>query len=119
MARAKRRTVQEFGAHPVDVHVGQRVRMRRVMCGLSQTVLANRIGLTFQQVQKYNNGLNAPHAKTLKHFAKYFDVSMDDLCDPDFIKKRYELVPMTEVEEYKNAGITKEEAKKNGSKNES
>ena len=58
MARAKRRTVQEHGAHPVDVLVGQRVRMRRVLCGLSQTVLANRIGLTFQQLQKYESGMN-------------------------------------------------------------
>ena len=71
--------------------------------------LAKEVDVTFQQVQKYNNGLNAPHAKTLKHFAKYFDVSMDDLCDPDFIKKKYQLVPMTEDEEYSNAGITKEE----------
>jgi hypothetical protein len=44
---------------------------------------------------------------------------MDDLCDPDFIKKKYQLVPMTEDEEYRNAAITKEEAKKNDSKNES
>lgn len=65
MARAKRRTVQEFGAHPVDVHVGQRVRMRRVMCGLSQTALANRIGLTFQQLQKYESGMNRISASKL------------------------------------------------------
>ena len=65
MARPKRRTVQEFGAHPVDVLVGQRVRMRRVMCGLSQTVLANRIGLTFQQLQKYESGMNRISASKL------------------------------------------------------
>ncbi len=65
MARAKRRTVQEFGAHPVDVYVGQRVRMRRVMCGLSQTALANRIDLTFQQLQKYESGMNRISASKL------------------------------------------------------
>ena len=73
MARAKRRTVQEFGAHPVDVYVGQRVRMRRVMCGLSQTVLANRIGLTFQQLQKYESGMNRISASTLWLIAQELD----------------------------------------------
>ena len=73
MARAKRRTVQEFGAHPVDVYVGQRVRMRRVMCGLSQTALANRIGLTFQQLQKYESGMNRISARKLWLIAQELD----------------------------------------------
>lgn len=73
MVRAKRRTVQEFGAHPVDVYVGQRVRMRRVMCGLSQTVLANRIGLTFQQLQKYESGMNRISASKLWLIAQELD----------------------------------------------
>ena len=65
MARVKRRTVRKFGAHPVDVYVGQRVRMRRVMCGLSQTALADKIGLTFQQLQKYESGVNCISASKL------------------------------------------------------
>ena len=73
MARAKRRTVQEFGAHPVDVLVGQRVRMRRVMCGLSQTVLANRIGLTFQQLQKYESGMNRISSSKLWAISRELD----------------------------------------------
>jgi transcriptional regulator with XRE-family HTH domain len=73
MVRAKRRTVQEFGAHPVDVYVGQRVRMRRVMCGLSQTALANRIGLTFQQLQKYESGMNRISASKLWLIAQELD----------------------------------------------
>ncbi len=73
MARAKRRTVQEFGAHPVDVNVGQRVRMRRVMCGLSQTALANRLGLTFQQLQKYESGMNRISASKLWLIAQVLD----------------------------------------------
>jgi transcriptional regulator with XRE-family HTH domain len=73
MARAKRRTVQEFGAHPIDVYVGQRVRMRRVMCGLSQTALANRIGLTFQQLQKYESGMNRISASKLWLIAQELD----------------------------------------------
>jgi transcriptional regulator with XRE-family HTH domain len=43
---------------PVDVHVGNRVRMRRLMLGMSQTSLADKLGLTFQQVQKYEKGKN-------------------------------------------------------------
>lgn len=74
MARPKRRTVQEHGAHPVDVFVGQRVRMRRVMCGLSQTTLANRIGLTFQQLQKYESGMNRISASKLWLIAQELDV---------------------------------------------
>ena len=81
--------------------------------------LARQSHVTFQQIQKYISGKNAPHARTLKRFAVFFKVTMDDLCDPDFIYKRHSLVPMTEDEEYRNAGITKEEAKKNDSKNES
>ncbi len=42
--------------HPVDVHVGGRVRMRRTLLGMSQTTLGEAIGLTFQQVQKYERG---------------------------------------------------------------
>ncbi|ESQ79487.1 helix-turn-helix domain-containing protein [Asticcacaulis sp. YBE204] len=44
--------------NPVDIHVGARVRMRRKFLGLSQEALADRIGLTFQQVQKYERGTN-------------------------------------------------------------
>ena len=73
MARVKRRTVQEFGAHPVDVFVGQRVRMRRVMCGLSQTALADKIGLTFQQLQKYESGVNRISASKLWLIAQQLD----------------------------------------------
>lgn len=76
MARAGRRTVQEHGAHPVDVLVGQRVRMRRVMCGLSQTVLANRIGLTFQQLQKYESGMNRISSSKLWAIAGELDASV-------------------------------------------
>ena len=46
------------GPNPIDVHVGQRVRLRRTMLGLSQERLAEAIGLTFQQIQKYEKGAN-------------------------------------------------------------
>ena len=47
-----RRTVTKYGPHPVDVHVGGRVRMRRTMLGMTQERLGQALGLTFQQIQK-------------------------------------------------------------------
>lgn len=44
--------------HPIDVHVGGRVRLRRTMLGMSQDKLADALGLTFQQIQKYEKGVN-------------------------------------------------------------
>jgi transcriptional regulator with XRE-family HTH domain len=44
--------------HEIDRHVGQRIRMRRLLAGLSQTELGNALGVSFQQVQKYENGNN-------------------------------------------------------------
>jgi transcriptional regulator with XRE-family HTH domain len=67
-------TVLEHGPRPIDVHVGQRVRQRRVLCGLSQTELANRIGLTFQQLQKYERGMNRISASKLWQIAQVLDV---------------------------------------------
>ncbi|MEM9495433.1 MAG: helix-turn-helix transcriptional regulator [Pseudomonadota bacterium] len=46
------------GPHPIDVHVGARVRLRRLMLGMSQDKLGEALGLTFQQVQKYEKGIN-------------------------------------------------------------
>jgi len=46
------------GPDPIDIHVGGRMRMRRMMLGMSQAKLADAFGLTFQQVQKYEKGIN-------------------------------------------------------------
>jgi transcriptional regulator with XRE-family HTH domain len=56
-------------ANPIDVHVGNRVRMRRLMIGMSQEGLAERLGLTFQQVQKYEKGSNRISASRLFEMA--------------------------------------------------
>ena len=45
-------------ANPMDVHVGSRVRLRRMLLGMSQEKLGEHLGLTFQQVQKYEKGVN-------------------------------------------------------------
>lgn len=60
--------------HPVDVHVGRRVRQRRTLLGMSQTRLAHAVGLTFQQVQKYESGFNRISASRLFEFGIILDV---------------------------------------------
>ena len=60
--------------NPIDVHVGSRVRMRRAMLGMSQTTLANAIGLTFQQVQKYVKGTNRMGSSRLQQIANVLQV---------------------------------------------
>ena len=59
---------------PIDVHVGFRIRMRRAWCDMSQGTLAQAIGVTFQQVQKYEKGTNRVSASRLKEIAAVFDV---------------------------------------------
>src|SRR2546429_4245609 len=58
--------------NPVDKYVGSRVRMRRIMLGMSQEKLGEALGLTFQQVQKYEKGTNRVGASRLSRSLKYF-----------------------------------------------
>ena len=60
--------------NPIDRHVGSRVRMRRVLSGVSQEKLGDALGLTFQQVQKYEKGSNRISASRLQQIAKMLDV---------------------------------------------
>ncbi len=83
---------------PVDVHVGQRIRTRRLSAGLSQTALADGLGITFQQVQKYELGANRVGAGRLSAIARRLGVDIsffyegapgagakqDDAALPDF-----------------------------------
>jgi transcriptional regulator with XRE-family HTH domain len=59
---------------PVDKHVGSRVRMRRLMLDMSQAKLGDGLGLTFQQVQKYEKGTNRIGASRLMHIANILQV---------------------------------------------
>lgn len=72
--------------NPIDLHVGGRVRMRRKMVALSQDQLADALGLTFQQVQKYERGANRISASKLYQIAKTLQVPVsfffDGLADP-------------------------------------
>jgi transcriptional regulator with XRE-family HTH domain len=60
----------EDGPNPVDVHVGSRIRLRRKVLGMSQEKLAEKLGLTFQQVQKYERGANRVSASKLYQAAQ-------------------------------------------------
>ena len=60
--------------NPIDKHVGSRVRMRRMMLGMSQEKLGNSLGLTFQQVQKYEKGTNRIGASRLQQISQILEV---------------------------------------------
>ncbi len=60
--------------NPIDVHVGNRIRLRRTLLGLSQEKLASLLGLTFQQVQKYERGMNRVGASRLWDISKVLEV---------------------------------------------
>ena len=61
-------------AHPVDVHVGKRVRHRRWLIGMTQQQLAEKVGIKFQQIQKYETGANRVSASRLWDIAEALDV---------------------------------------------
>src|SRR5262245_41827273 len=61
-------------ANPIDKHVGSRVRMRRMMLGMSQEKLGDALGLTFQQVQKYEKGTNRIGASRLQQISLILQV---------------------------------------------
>ena len=60
--------------NPIDAHVGSRVRLRRMVLGMSQEKLGNLLGLTFQQVQKYEKGTNRIGASRLYKLSEVLDV---------------------------------------------
>ncbi|MGL4637379.1 MAG: helix-turn-helix domain-containing protein [Beijerinckiaceae bacterium] len=63
--------------NPIDIHVGARVRMRRILAGLSQEKLGDALGITFQQIQKYEKGTNRIGASRLQEAAKVLGVSVN------------------------------------------
>ena len=68
---------KDDGPHPVDVHVGARVRQRRVELGMSQEKLGAAVQLTFQQIQKYERGTNRIGASRLFEFSTILDVPIN------------------------------------------
>src|ERR1700730_6493983 len=66
---------------PVDLHVGSRVRLRRTLLGMSQEKLGNAVGLTFQQIQKYERGANRIGASRLYDMSRVLDVPVQFFFD--------------------------------------
>jgi transcriptional regulator with XRE-family HTH domain len=79
------RAEREHRPSPIDAHVGSRVRLRRTLLGMSQEKLGEALGLTFQQVQKYERGVNRIGASRLFDLARVLDVPIsfffDDMPD--------------------------------------
>jgi transcriptional regulator with XRE-family HTH domain len=67
--------------NPVDRHVGSRVRMRRIMLGMSQEKLGEGLGLTFQQIQKYEKGTNRIGASRIQQIAEILQVPVSFLFE--------------------------------------
>lgn len=72
---------EEKKPHPIDIHVGGRVRLRRTMLGLSQDKLADSLGLTFQQIQKYEKGVNRIGASRVFEIAQILGVPIQFFFD--------------------------------------
>jgi|SRR5688572_4852708 transcriptional regulator with XRE-family HTH domain len=85
MARRQRKSSGRMASkgfpNPIDVHVGSRIRLRRTLLGISQTTLAEAIGLTFQQVQKYEKGVNRVSSSRLVDLANALGVTIPYFFD--------------------------------------
>ena len=68
---------------PIDIEVGHRIRARRISLEISQETLATALGLTFQQVQKYEKGTNRVSASRLTHIAKALKIPVSALISAD------------------------------------
>ena len=68
-------------AHPVDIHVGKRIRHRRWLVGITQQQLAEKVGIKFQQIQKYETGANRVSASRLWDISETLDVSISFFFD--------------------------------------
>ncbi|MDH3700557.1 MAG: helix-turn-helix domain-containing protein [Alphaproteobacteria bacterium] len=77
----RRTPARQSKPNPVDVHVGSRVRLRRTLLGLSQEKLGDALGLTFQQVQKYERGANRIGASRLFDLSRVLEVPVSFFFD--------------------------------------
>ena len=85
------RTDKEARPSPIDVHVGSRIRLRRTLMGMSQERLGEALGLTFQQVQKYERGVNRVGASRLFDLSRVLDVPISFFFDdmPETLASNY------------------------------
>lgn len=88
--------------HHVDVHVGQRIRRRRWMVGMTQQQLGEAVGIKFQQIQKYETGMNRVSASRLYEISKALDVPVafffEAVDEPANENDAVEGAPLVEVE---------------------
>jgi len=104
-ARSTTRGEQQPGSEresrpsPIDVHVGSRIRLRRTLLGMSQEKLGEALGLTFQQVQKYERGVNRVGASRLFDLSCVLDVPISFFFDdmPDSLAAAYGNQPQRRV----------------------
>ena len=84
-------TEREHRPSPIDVHVGSRIRLRRTLLGMSQERLGEALGLTFQQVQKYERGVNRVGASRLFDLSRVLDVPISFFFDdmPDSLSANF------------------------------
>ena len=82
---------KEARPSPIDIHVGSRIRLRRTLLGMSQERLGEALGLTFQQVQKYERGVNRVGASRLFDLSRVLDVPISFFFDdmPDNIASSF------------------------------
>lgn len=83
--RKIRQTVKDEGPNPIDISVGYRIKQHRLLRSITQEQLAAAIGVSFQQVQKYERGLNRVSASVLYQIACFFKVSPEEFfgdCEP-------------------------------------
>src|SRR5690242_3673604 len=98
MSRADQVTGMEREGRPspIDVHVGSRIRLRRTLLGMSQERLGEALGLTFQQVQKYERGVNRVGASRLFDLSRVLDVPISFFFDdmPENLSATFGGTPM-------------------------
>ena len=87
---------KESRPRPIDVHVGSRIRLRRTLLGMSQVRLGEALGLTFQQVQKYETGVNRVSASRLFDLSRVLEVPVGFFFDdvPDVVLSRRETLEL-------------------------
>lgn len=99
--------------HPVDVHVGARLRQRRTLLGMSQGKLGEAIGLTFQQVQKYERGANRIGSSRLYELSRILDVKVEyffEELEPETVRAQVAAGGLPDdVEPYEADPMTKRE----------
>lgn len=91
------------GPNPIDIHVGQRLRLRRTLLGLSQETLGEAVGITFQQLQKYERGANRISASRLFNLSQVMGVPVTFFFD-DLPTAESTLVPdeQSETQEFES-----------------